>query len=484
MRSRLAAAATLAGASLVAVPAYADHYSIHFTLAGTLAATNNVFNAPDGQPADGDLLVQIRPGALFVYESPRMIEELVGEVELIDFLIHNDQPSIGGHAAWRQFFTPGPLSTLSTTVDAQAGEISALTSRSAPDTTGVALQPSSLIYDETANVSESINRVASLGTSVHETAALTYGFTTDNGDNDPVRHQPNETLTEGISLIAGVTRSWPKDSLSFDVGGQFLHLERAAPLGSPPGSDVFQRQVNPQATVQWRHDFDRHWSGGLLGGIVIVNPVGTDPFEPMESTSVQFFPVGTVQAAYTSDWGKAILTVGRNVAPDLFIAANTVNDTALLQLSMPISSANEIRRGPPHLLASSSLGVSRTTIADGVDNAQLAMLQGVLAGSFDLIHLDAGVSWTPKQDITYGLRFEYLRQVASAEETAMGSFFSFARSTLFFTVAIRYPARVVAQIPLQNRVRADNADTATPGEVVVPEEPTEETGGPDAVNNR
>nr|HEX4314893.1 hypothetical protein [Kofleriaceae bacterium] len=478
LRPWIAAGAVVAIGGPVAAPraALADSTSVHATVVGTMAATDNVLNAPDGQPKDGDILVQVRPGVLFVWETPKMIQELVGEVEALEFLRHNDQPSLGVHAASRAFYTPGPLSTLTTVVDVATGQASALTTRSAPDATGVALQPSQLIYTENGTISESGNHQATLSTSVHETASGQYVHTDDDGTGDPIRHQHTQTLAEIATLLGGVTHVWAHDSLQFDLGVQFLHLEEAAPLGSPPGSDRLDREINPQGTAFWRHDFDKHWSGGLQAGLVVVDPVGRDPFNPTLSTDAQYLPVVNLLAAYTDDWGRAVLTAGRTVTPNLFVAQNTENYISQLQVAVPLSFGDDIKRGPPHVVAAGSIGYIRTTLLDNE--------LGMDAGSFDIVHMDGGLAWTPRSDLTYGVRFEYFKQIGEASNNPAVQFFDFSRTTLFFTIAGRWPSRVVAEVPQKQSLRADGRDTSPAGEVVVPDEPTESTGGPDGGGNR
>ncbi len=105
-------------------------------------------------------------------------------------------------------------------------------------------------------------------------------------------------------------------------------------------------------------------------------------------------------------------------------------------------------------------------------------------GAFDVVHTDVGVLWTPRPDTTYGARLEYFKQISETDATSAEQFFNFSRTTLFFTMAVRWPARVVAEVPQQQSLRADGRDTAVPGEVVVPEEPSETSGGPDGGGSR
>ena len=87
-------------------------------------------------------------------------------------------------------------------------------------------------------------------------------------------------------------------------------------------------QLNPRGTVSWRHDFDRQWSASADGGVVLVNPVGTDKYNPNEPRRAGTFGIYGGQIAYADVWGRATLSARRNVSPNMFLAQNTVDDAA------------------------------------------------------------------------------------------------------------------------------------------------------------
>ena len=135
--------------------AAADTTTITATAVGSLAATDNATSAPDNGNAEGDLFMQIRPGGLLGYESPRMIQELAASVELLTFARGTSSSSVGYSGALRSFYLPTPRSDVLTSIDGSNGIINAFTTRAAPEQTGIGLVPSAAIYTNVANANES-----------------------------------------------------------------------------------------------------------------------------------------------------------------------------------------------------------------------------------------------------------------------------------------------------------------------------------------
>ena len=248
-----------------------------------------------------------------------------------------------------------------------------------------------------------------------------------------------------------------------------MHLERSAPSTSPPGSNRLDRQINPRATAIYRHDINAHWSVNLAGGVLIVVPYGVDPFNPTDTSRVaQTFPIINALAAYADDWGRAAITAGRSIAPNQLIAQNTQNDTIQANFTLPIRLPNDYGRAP-RLVGASTLGYVRTQLLDPVFGAS--------QGSFDVVKIDAGVAWAATPSTAYGVRLEYIKQIGEMSSDPAVQAFSFSRTTLFFTFALRWPDRAVAAVPLTTQsTRVDRQDLAPAGEVVVPEEPATEDG--------
>src|SRR5439155_15218668 len=125
------------------------------------------------------------------------------------------------------------------------------------------------------------------------------------------------------------------DMFGFDVGVTWMHLLFIAPQGAIPGSRL-DRQLNPRITAQWVHDYDKRWSSVLNAGLVYVNPYGVDPYDPTAKKLTDIYPIFGGTLAYVEQWGRVTVAARRAVAPNLLIAQNTVDDTVVAQLAMPL----------------------------------------------------------------------------------------------------------------------------------------------------
>src|SRR5262249_14347335 len=132
--------------------AWADHYSAHLIASGDVATTDNVFSAPSDRSAD--LFFQVRPGVLLAYDAPRMIHELDAEVELLEYAVHSDDPSVTFHGGWKANFLPTPRTDLTVVANASTGKVNAIVARTAPDQTGIAVTPSGSTDQSQADGSE------------------------------------------------------------------------------------------------------------------------------------------------------------------------------------------------------------------------------------------------------------------------------------------------------------------------------------------
>src|SRR5262249_49939908 len=151
------------------------------------------------------------------------------------------------------------------------------------------------------------------------------------------------------------------DTVGLEAGASVLRLERVAPPGANPGSTL-NRQLDPRGQLVWRHDIDRRWSFNLQRGAVHVIPFGTDPYNPMTERKAATYPVFGGLVAYSEAWGRAALSVNRTVAPNQFIAQNTVDDSAIFQMAMPLPWPDDTRLASPKFIALGSLGFERTQL--------------------------------------------------------------------------------------------------------------------------
>ena len=457
---------------LIAAPAYADNSSLHATATGDVAATDNVF-ATERSQAQADVFTQVRPGLLYAYDAPRMIHELLGEVEILEYALHSDKPSVTFSGTWRGLFLPGPRSQVTVSANASTGQLNALTSRTSPDQTGVGVTPVGAVDDHHGDASEFGSYTLSKESRVSQSVFGQWETTNDN--NTVVGATTTDSREAGITL--GYERNFRSNTLGIETGGSILRLERIVPAGVVPGSRL-DRQLNPRASLVWIHDINKHWSTDLDGGVVYVNPYGTDPYNPMDVRKANLFPVFGGLVAYTEMWGRVIVSARRSVQPNLLIAENTVDDSAIAQLALPLPWLEDSSLRSPKLVGMGTIGVERTQLVDPTT--------GKTDGDFQVGRIDVGVAYAPTPGQTYSLRYELVYQHSSDVATMLvPTAPSYFRNTIYFTFALRYPDRIVATVPrhLQS-VRADRKDLSPVGAEPVVPDPTEPEGDDDSSDDR
>ena len=447
----IAIAASISSASLAA----ADPTSWHGTVAGDVAFTDNVFAAPSSGNREVDVFFTVRPGVLFGYAHPRTMQDFTVELEAIEYVRHSDEPSLSARVGWRSFYLTGPRSQVMTQVNAQSGLLAAIASRSAASDTVPELIPVNKVNVYQADASEYLSYVATRELSLSQTLFGRASYTDDN------LMDPTTTTAAEVGIGLGIDRQFQDNSLSLELGGSVVHLERIAPEGALQGSRR-DRQLNPRIRGQWRHDFTRSISGSVDGGLVYVHPFGTDPFNPDVETKDGLFPIVGAQGSYTEVWGRAGLQVRRDVTPNLFVAQNTVNDSATASVVMPLPWLDDSRRRAPRMIGLGSLGVQRTQLID--------VETGSTASDFRSVRVDLGVAYAPRPGFIYGLRYELSYQTGD-QEAAM-AIPGYYRNTIYFTYSIQYPDRTSPETPRRrsNAVRADRKDLVPLGaEPVVPD---------------
>ncbi len=237
----------------------ADAFDVHATLVTNVAATDNVFAAGDGANREADMFVQVRPGVLLAYESPRLIQELTAEVEGLDDARNYDSGSFNLHAGYRMKWDPTARSSVVAFATGSTGQLTNLQSNTSPDQTGVALTPPGKVDVRQADASEGYRYQLTRDTSLLQGVIGRYADANDHISQDVTSYDGGATL--------GLDRQWPDNSLGIEIGGDILHLRRLGPEHGPPGFDREDKQINPHLIGNWRHDLDRHWSTALNGGL-------------------------------------------------------------------------------------------------------------------------------------------------------------------------------------------------------------------------
>jgi hypothetical protein len=447
-KSVRASAAIVIGTLLLASPAWADHSSVHATASGEIAATDNV-NA-DGSGQQADAFVTVRPGLLYAYDAQQMIHDLSAEAEVTEFLMSEDRPLITGRAGWKSLFLVTPRLQLNFTINASTGLLTQLAARTTSDQTITSVMPSGKVDVQQADTGQTLSWVSGKHTRINQGVFGRYGFTDDGAGTTA------DTREVGGNL--GLERTFTNDSVTLDASVSYLKLERIAPPGAEFPSRL-DHQLNPRATVAWRHDIDKKWSANGDGGVVFVNPVGVDKYNPGVKRRDGTFAIFGAQIAYLDRWGRALLSARRNVSPNQFLAQNTVEDAVNFQVAMPLPWLDENLRNPK-LVALGSAGVGQTSIINSESGSTM--------GNFKVAHADFTLGYTPKAGQTYGLRFETAYQ--SGDRVALMEIPAFVRNTVFFTFSFRYPDRVPGELPKrQKTMRSDRKDMMGSDELIIPD---------------
>ncbi len=444
--------ASLAGVAQV----HADRSSIHGTASVDAAVTDNVLSAPIGSDnREGDILLTVRPGLLFTYAWPRWMNELNAELELTRYVGQADQPTIAARGGWKAIILKSPLSEIILDANINRSVVSAIGAASVPQDTSVALLPINQVTALEGGFSEYASKTLTRELRMFQSAFARAGKSDDAG-------MPRTLVTSGeIGMAWGLDRSWKRDSISVELGASVLRLDRNP---EAPQGGRHDRQINPRGRATWRHDLSRKLSTSLDAGMVVVVPFGDDPYHPGEERSIGNFPLVGAQMAYTDVWGVSTAAVRRDVTPNLFVAANTVNDSASLSIAVPLYWLEGNRRAQPKLAGVGSFGIQRTQLIEP-ETADLT-------SSFIVGRVDAGIQYVPKPGFSYSLRYELMYQTSDRGSGISDPLPGFLRNTVYLSASVRFPADVAVRVPKRrtNSVRADRKDTAPFGaEPVIPD---------------
>ncbi|HEX7841060.1 MAG TPA: hypothetical protein VF469_26465 [Kofleriaceae bacterium] len=445
---------------MVAPPARADHTSVQATATGQVSATDNLFAAGGDGDRQADTFLTVRPGIIYAIDSPQMSHDLMLEGEATEYLVHNDSPSFGGRAGWTGLFLPGPQTSLTLSAGASSGVTTTLSTLSSADQTTSTVAPSGKATLYNLNAGEHLSWTAGEFTQVSESLNATYGLTNagSGGSSD----------TREIDANLGLGRTFQRDSVALDAGASALQLQHGTTgsstmpgmPGTPNGTD---RQLNPRGSVAWHHDFNREWAASANGGVTIIHPLDsttTNSLGMKVDTKTVAFTVYGAQVGYTELWGHASLSASRSVAPNLFLAQNTVDENINASVAMPLPWLDDTRRNPK-LSGAGSIGVSRTQVLDAATSATQS--------KFDLVHLDLAVTYNRTPSQAYGVRYELAYQ--SGDSAAKMAIPSYYRNTLYFTFGLHYPDRAEGELRRHNKLSRSAGPGARPLglEPVVPE---------------
>ena len=420
-----------------------------------MATTDNV-NGVDRTKQDptGSIFTNVRPGMLFTFNAPRMIHELVTEVDFL-YYFGRTQPNVTFRGDWKAFFLPSPRSEVTLGATGSRGQLNALSAGTISNENPLLITPEGKVNTNNASATQNASWVATEFTRLFQRSFSRY---TTTEDTDPM----SLVTTESYEFGGGV--GWDHrlryDSFIVEVGGSYVYMRKDDPMMVQMG-DRLDKQLNPRGVVVWQHDWNRQWSTNVDVGVVYVNPL----FNLTGDTKPAPFPIAGVVGAYTDVWGRAQLQARRQVTPNLFIAQNTVSDSVSATFAMPLTWFDrDQRKRAPRVVGIGTLGADRTQLIDP--------LLGEATGDFKVLRLDLSVGWQPRPGQTLGLRYEVTKQFGGS--TSEQVIPSFLRNTFYFTFSLRWPEDVQVRVPRRNQsVRADKSDLAPIGSEPVVIDPAE-----------
>lgn len=370
-----------------AAPARADDYDLHFVATGSAAATDNVFSAPDEGTAsrDADVMYTLTPGVVVSYGNPRTTHELTFNVSLNGYLDHTEAWGVQLFGDYRAATALTPLTDLALSAGLSRGTTSALSTSAAPSDGTAAPSSGGQTEQLSFQGSESLSYSFSPEMRGQQNAGASYTIVTDAADNEIGTLQ----LSGGLAL----DRSFQQSSAGLDLGLTYLDFNRPSTMTVSAEPD---RRADGRLGVRWRRDVSQRWSVGADGGLVAVIPIDGE-------AGITPVPIIGANVSYVPEWGTATLQVGRAVSANPFIAQQTVGESAVLSLNLPLPWLNADRPSDtPEWTASAALAFARSRILD-TDSGELtsALVNGLL---------DVGVAYVPREEMTFALRFQHTRQ--------------------------------------------------------------------------
>lgn len=421
--------------------ARADDYDLHLVVSGSAAATDNVFSAPDEGTAsrDADIMYTLTPGLVASYGNLRTTHELTFNVSLNGYVDHTEAWGVQLFGDYRAATSLTPLTDLALSAGLSRGTTTAL-STAAPPSDGTAAPSQSGQTDQLSfNGTEALSYSFSPELRGQQNAGASYTIVTDASDN--------EIGTLQLSLGGALDRSFQQSSAGIDLGVTYLDFNRPSTMMVSAEPD---RRADGRVGLRWRRDLSQRWSVGADGGLVAVIPIDGE-------AGITPVPVVSANVSYVPEWGTASLQVGRAVSANPFIAQQTVGESAVLSLNLPLPWLNRDRPSDaPEWTASAALAAARSRILD-TDSGDLT---GELVNGL----LDLGVAYVPREEMTFALRFQYTRQETLEAVAGMdgeADLPSLSRSTLLFTFTYRYPGRIVSNLPARQILRVDQETPLT-----------------------
>lgn len=430
-----------AAVGALAATARADGYSLHVVGQLQAAWTDNLFSQPEGPSRDADFYYLIRPGAMLAYETPRTIHQVSLDLEANLYQEHDNAYNVQYMVGWRGFFLISPRTEAGASATFSQGALSALTMQG--EASDGAVDSGSVSGGDSEATYRSLDAAENLSFTPSREVRLTQGararsFSTETGAG-------NATSGVELGVSGGADRGWKYTAVALQLATSFVGLERN--MGDDPTTD----SVHSSALLSWRRDFGPRWSSLADAGVTAIIPLD-------EGDELVVQPTVGGGVSYAPNWGTAGLQIRRSVAPNLYLAQNTINDSVIANAWLPLPWLTE---DPllPRLTVQGTVGAQRSQLIDTTD--------GSTESGFDLVGVDLAVNYVPRDGLVITARAQHLRQTAD-EDAEMDNVNSYDRTTIMVTLTGRFPDRLAAEVPLRSSLRVDRSNNTPVGEEVAP----------------
>lgn len=432
--ARACAWAALVWGGLVgaATPAAAGNYSVHVLGTTEVSWTDNLFAVPDDAadplpPHEGDFLIRFRPGVLAAYETPRTIHNLEYTLDANLYIDHTEARSLGHTVIGRGFYQTSPRSEMQTSLTFATGVLASLSTRQSAGEGQPVVRGSGNGSFWSLDASQGLTYAASRVT------RITQGLQAHRLSSTDALGADTHGTDVGMSL--GADRGWKQTALAIMGGARYVLLSQGA---------TDNRSIHSNLSLSVRRDLSPRWSA--------VADAGGAWIAPLDDANHTIQPTFGVNVSYAPQWGAAGFQLRRAMAPNLYIAENTITDTASANASLPLPWLTD-DPNLPTLTVAGALGASRSQVVRGDD----------IASSVDVVYGDLAVTYAPRGDLTFVVRAQHQRQFPGESMTGMTAL-EYDRTSVIASVTWRFPERLAADIPMRDSLRVDRRDNTPVGD--------------------
>ena len=401
--------------------------SAHTTLQGEVTVTGGWTDSVGNAPVDttsgvlgpaGDFYGEIRPALILTYGSPRFVQRLAYLFTGTEY-IHNlgtyaNRLEWGGVAEptrttvfqFGLFAAEGTLNTLLTGQDASLAQIGAVPIGNSPYFTAGANESFLWELDPVWRLTQ--DSLFTLFEPFEPTGPLNYLF-------DP-----------GIRL----DRVWQHDSLGGELRSEYIYYQA---LFDANGAVITpeQRQILSRAMLRWKHDFG-HFFGTELGFGVI------EMMRASDGGGRIWGPAALAALRYVHPYGYAELTYTYGIDPNTLSGQSYEAHQVSLRASLPFGPKRRFQVG-------ASAGYQHGRLID--------VNLGTTTSSLDLVLADASLTYTPRDEISFFVRYQLFYEVGNPSDAAPEP--TYGRNTVMIGISGRYPGAPAAVVPGGGPQRVD-----------------------------